>query len=202
MKGVFCLEGFWYGDHRDKTSVAPLLELLHRYSDMPFIHHRCATLDEFRYSLSRWKTKAFQRRYPILYISFHGEPGMVLIGDTRIDLPELGELLGNKCERTVIHFGCCSTLNYDKRLLQNFMERTRCLAVLGYKEDVEWLPSSAFEILLLDNLSRFPFDSKGMKDFGTEIFDMYGAHARRLDFRFVANEREHFPRRRKQVRAE
>lgn len=200
MKGVFCLEGFWYGDYKDRTSVAPLIEVLNRYSELPYIHHRCATLEEFKYALSRWKTKAIQRKYPILYISFHGEPNVIHIGNSRLDLPELAELLGDRCEGTVIHFGCCSTLDIDRRLLQKFMERTRCIAVLGYKEDVGWLPSASFEMLLLDTLSRYPFDSRGVADCEKEIYEEYSRQANRLAFRFVPNEREHFPRRRKLVR--
>ncbi len=41
MKGTFCLETFWYGDHRDKTSVFPVLDLVNRYEKMPFVHHKC-----------------------------------------------------------------------------------------------------------------------------------------------------------------
>lgn len=39
MNGIFCIEGFWYGDHRDKITVYPVLELINRIEGMPFIHH-------------------------------------------------------------------------------------------------------------------------------------------------------------------
>jgi hypothetical protein len=30
MNGIFCLEGFWYGDHRDRTTVYSVLDLMNK----------------------------------------------------------------------------------------------------------------------------------------------------------------------------
>jgi len=80
MNGIFCLEGFWYGDHRDKTTVYPVLELINRIKGIPWLHHRCGTIEEFEFSLKRWKTKVFHSKYKILYLAFHGEKGLIKIG--------------------------------------------------------------------------------------------------------------------------
>jgi len=64
MKGVFCIEGFWYGDHRDTTSVYPVLQLVRRYQNMPFLHHKCYTYEEFCFSIQRWKQRGFHKKYP------------------------------------------------------------------------------------------------------------------------------------------
>ena len=169
MKGVFCLEGFWYGDHRDTTSVCPVLDLVHRYQNMPFIHHRCATREEFVFSINRWKTRSFHRKYPLLYLAFHGDPGRILIGTEAVSLDELAELLGDHCRNVVIYFGSCATLKLDRRKLQSFMQRTRTLAVLGYKQAVDWLPSASFEIRLLSFLLVHPFDSVGIRRIYEEV---------------------------------
>jgi hypothetical protein len=84
MQGIFCLEGFWYGDHRDKTSVHPVLDLIHRFKKIPILHHRCGTKEEFSFSLQRWKTKDFHNKYKLLYLGFHGEKGLVEIGKDTI----------------------------------------------------------------------------------------------------------------------
>lgn len=164
---------------------------------MPFLHHRCATVEEFQFSISRWRNKTFHKKYPLLYLGFHGHPGLIQVGKQSITLNDLAHLLEDKCEGVVIHFGCCSTLDIDKRLLQSFMQKTRSVAVMGYKEEVPWLLSSSFEILLLESLSNHPFDSKGIKQIHKQVMEEYGNQARKLDFRFVPNERLHFPRRRK-----
>lgn len=196
-KGVFCLEGFWYGDHRDKTSVFPVLDLVNRYQKMPFIHHRCATIEEFEFSIKRWKTKGFHNKYPLLYLGFHGIPGHLIVGKEQITLDELAELLEDKCAGAVIYFGSCATLKIDERHLQRFMERTQSVAVLGYKEDVDWLCSASFEIRLLSYLLDHPFDSKGVQKIFESLENDCRAHIRELDFRMVPNKKLWFPRRRK-----
>ncbi|MBL7717993.1 MAG: hypothetical protein JNL72_04085 [Flavipsychrobacter sp.] len=197
MKGVFCLEGFWYGDHRDTTSVYPVLDLVRRYQDLPFVHHRCATVEEFVFSLERWKTKAFHRRYPLLYLAFHGEPGKILIGKESFSLDQLADLLGNKCSGVVIYFGSCATMKLDRRKLQAFMQRTETVALLGYKQEVDWLTSASFEIRLLSSLLLHPFDSRGIQKIDEDIKKNCRAQVKELDFCLVPNERVWFPRRRK-----
>jgi hypothetical protein len=195
-KGVFCLEGFWYGDHRDLISVTPVLELVGKHSNMPFVHHRCNTRAEFEYSISRWKKKSFCNKYPILYLGFHGEPGFIKVGREKVTLVDLGNIIGNTCSRSIIHFGSCSTLNLNKKRVQNFMDQTEVLAVMGYKRDVDWLPSASFEILLLDILQNNPFDSTGMKVFSRMVQSECKRQIAELDFRLMINENKHFVRKR------
>lgn len=194
MKGVFCLEGFWYGDHRDTTSVVPILEMVNRYLKMPYIYHRCATSEEFRYSLDRWKTKSFHKKYPILSLAFHGKKGQILIGKSSISLDELADILETKCEGVVIYFGSCDTMSIGKRKLQSFMEKTKTLAVLGYKQEVDWLKSAAFEIQLLGYFLEHPFDTQGIKKIQADINLMSKPYISELDFRMEINERVLFRR--------
>ncbi|MGN6246889.1 MAG: DUF6642 family protein [Ginsengibacter sp.] len=200
-KGVFCLEGFWYGDHRDLISVTPVLELVGKHSNMPFVHHRCNTKAEFEYSINRWKKKSFCKKYPILYLGFHGEPGFIKVGKEKVTLIDLGNLIANNCSRSIIHFGSCSTLNLSKRRIQNFMDKTEVMAVMGYKRDVEWLPSASFEILLLDLLQNTPFDSRGVKDFQRLVQSECRRQVSELDFRLMINENKHFVRTRSKTYA-
>ncbi|MES2431253.1 MAG: DUF6642 family protein [Bacteroidota bacterium] len=194
MKGVFCIEGFWYGDQRDKTSVYPVLDVVHRYEGMPFIHHRCATVKEFEYCMSRWKTKSFHEKYPLLYLSFHGEKGIIKIGKETVSIDELADLLEDKCNGVIIYFGACSTVDIDKRKLQSFMNKTGTLAVFGYRKDVDWLRSASFEILLLSYFLRYPFDSSGIKQMSEELYAEHKYLINQLDFRMELNEKFNFPR--------
>lgn len=196
MKGVFCIEGFWYGDHRDKTTVFPILDLANRYYNVPFIHHRCGTMEEFVFSIKRWQTKSFHKKYPLLYLAFHGEEGKIVIGKEEVTLEQLQEMIGEKCEGTVIYFGSCETLNIDRRRLISFMNKTKTLALLGYKKEVDWLVSASFDIMLLYHLQQHPFDSKGIEKIFDEILSGSKKQVRDLEFRMLSNERWHFPRRR------
>lgn len=196
VKGTFCLEGHWYGDHRDKTSVYPVLDLVHRFNNMPFIHHRCGTFEEFKYSINRWKTKSFHSKYPVLYLGFHGEPGLFKIQNEKITLEQLAEMLEDKCSGVVVYFGSCATLNIHETRIQNFLKRTCAIAAIGYRQDVEWMFSSAFEILLMEQLETQPFDTKGVSKIKETITKEYKSLCRKLDFRMIINKHQHFRRKR------
>jgi hypothetical protein len=196
MKGVFCLEGFWYGDHRDKTTIYPVLDLAHRHYQMPFVHHRCGTREEFIYSIRRWKTKSFHKKYPLLYLAFHGEAGKIKIGKDEITLEELAEMLEDKCEGVVIYFGSCETLHVNLRKLKNFLDKTKTLAILGYRQEVDWLISASFDILVLNYLQQHPYDTQGIAKIREELLKNCRSQVKQLDFRLVSNETWHFPRRR------
>ncbi|HMO63535.1 MAG TPA: hypothetical protein PKC39_15855 [Ferruginibacter sp.] len=196
MKGIFCIEGFWYGDHRDPTSVYPVLELIHRINGLPYIYHRCGTVEEFIFSIERWKTKAFHKKYPILYLAFHGDRGVIKVGKETITLEQLAGILGTKCEGVVIYFGSCATMNVNKRLLQRFLEQTRTLSILGFRQEVNWLRSASFDIQMLSYFLDNAFDSKGIEIIYNEIQANCKSLVRELDFRMEINEKIWFPRRR------
>jgi len=189
MKGIFCLEGFWIGDHRSKTTVVPVLELMHGYQGMPYVHHRCGSKDEFVFSIGRWKTKSFHKKYPFLFLAFHGEQGHIRIGSETVSIEELGVLLEDKCAGTVIYFGSCATMKWNKRFLQNFMERTQTLAVLGYKDYVEWLPSASFEIRLLSYFQEMVYTTDGIHQVKEQLVKDCRPLLNNLKFRFEINER-------------
>jgi hypothetical protein len=65
---------------------------------------------------------------------------------------------------------------------------------MGYKKEVDWLPSASFEILLLDMLQNNPFDSQGIKVFSKDIQTKYKRQVKDLNFRIEINERKHFVR--------
>ena len=74
------------------------------------------------------------------------------------------------------------------------MDQTEVLAVMGYKRDVDWLPSASFEILLLDLLQNNPFDSRGIKAFQRVVQTECKRQVTELDFRLLINENKHFVR--------
>lgn len=73
-RGVFCIETVWY-ESEDHTSMRPLLELLRDgYLRVPFVHRTAITKSEFTAYLMEWLTLE-AKRYPILYLGYHGEKG-------------------------------------------------------------------------------------------------------------------------------
>jgi hypothetical protein len=196
-KGIYCLEGLWDSDFKDKSTVLPILELLERSRICEHIHHSCATQDELEFFLKKWKQKSINRKFPILYLAFHGAPNNLLITTSkRYSLNQLGDILEGSCEGKVIFFASCETLNTDERKIQSLLKQTGAIAAVGYKQEVEWMLATAFEILVLDALQQDKFDSRGILKIENKIKTAYGKLHQRLFFRMVINKHLHFPRKR------
>lgn len=188
-KGIFCLEGDWDQDLRTTITTLPFLELLAQVNrpPIPSIRRDIGTTAEFEYYLKKWCQKRYAR-YPILYLGFHGDPGMLYLGGQRnsqIDLDWLEERLAGRCQGRVIHFGSCGTLATHGTRLNRFLSRTGAQAVCGYKVDVDWLLAAAFEIILLGIIQQFTLTRTGMKAVQRRVRMKASGLADDLAFRMV-----------------
>ena len=190
-KGIFCLEGQWEPDLRDRTSVKPALVLLESSNEPPvrYIHRDVGTVEEFEHYLRKWTQKRYSN-YPVLYLSFHGLKEGLLVGDHRrergwVGLDRLGELVQGRCQGRVIHFGSCETLSGRTSRLHSFLETTGAAAICGYRRDVEWMKSTAFEILLLSRMQVCPFTTAGMTALMKHLRKEVPGLVRNLRFKMV-----------------
>lgn len=195
-KGIYCIEGIWSSLAHDRVSVQPILELIEDSGTSKTIYKSCHTVEELAFLIKKWKTKAVQSKYPILYFAFHGETGCLLLGKQQIPLDDLGDMLEGKAHGKIFFFASCKTLDIDERKIKSFLVKTGAIAALGYKMDVDWMQATAFELLILDALRVDEFDTRGVKRIKEFIYDEYGNIARRQKFRMVINDRMKFPRKR------
>ena len=153
-RGIYCIETVWYGD-ADRTSVRPVLQLLEDLYKAPYIHRDAATKDELFHYLTKW-LNLDPKDYPILYLGFHGsDDGKIWLetADGRKDMVNyevLADHLDSSCINRLVHFGSCgSMMGVD---WVQFLEQTCASAVSGYREDVNFEDSAAFELLYLADL--------------------------------------------------
>ena len=159
-KGIFCIEGLWDPDLRVGSSVEPLLDLLNLNALISYIHMDAATHEEFEFYVKKWMQKRYDG-YPILYIASHGSQSGIKVGKDAYSVGALADLLAGKCANRIIVFSSCSTLRIAKRELRRFLEKTEALAVCGYRVDVDWLRSTAFELLLFSQIQKNEFSGRG-----------------------------------------
>ena len=159
-KGIFCIEGLWDPDLRVSSSVQPLLDLLNLNALISYIHMDAATHEEFEFYVKKWLQKRYNQ-YPILYIASHGSENGIKVGKNPYSIEALADLLAAKCANRIIMFSSCSTLRIGKRVLRDFLKRTEALAVCGYRVDVDWLRSTAFELLLFSQMQKNEFSGRG-----------------------------------------
>jgi hypothetical protein len=189
-KGIFCLEGEWTGDLRRRYSVEPLLALVDTHFaghlNVRHVWRDVATKDELRYYLERWRQRTF-KTHPILYLAFHGKPGQILLSDLRkrdskVSLTWIEELLAGRCRRRIVHFGACSTLDVHGNRLNAFLKKTGALAVSGYMQEVDWLRSAAFELLVLTAMQYGAQTVSGMRSIEKRLRADSAGLARELGF--------------------
>lgn len=178
--GILCLEGDWEEGLKRERSVVPVLQLIQGQWDVPFIHRTASTRDEFRNVVQEW-LKAKYSNYPILYLGFHGLPGILQIGNENIPIVDLYEFADRGTGR-LIHFGACETLNAPRALLNHFLKMTRFTAICGFKHEVDWLHTCALEILILDELSKREISARNMKVFKSAIKKVAGNLTKELGF--------------------
>jgi len=183
VNSIFCIEGLWDNDLRNKTSVQPILDLLERIEHIPYIHKDCATREEFEFYLKKWVQQKY-KHYTILYLAFHGDHNKIYLGADEYSLDEMAKMLADKCYNAIIIIASCSTLAIDKRHLKRFLLQTGAVAICGYKVDVDWMKSTAFELLLLSILQENEFSGRGIASIEKKTVQMAKMFDK-LEFRIV-----------------
>lgn len=150
-KQIACIESLV--DREERLSTQPMLEFIASVQSVRLSHLPCDTEEELVDGL---RTLAKLRSDGILYIALHGDPGAIHLADgTTLELEDLAELMGTRFAGWVIHFGSCSTMRASDKRLAAFCEATGAPFLLGYRKDVDWVESSALDMLLFQALQQY-----------------------------------------------
>jgi len=182
-KNVFCLEGSWDANFKLKSSIEPVLNLLDKCQIIKYIHKDCATRSEMEFYLNKWTHKQYDD-YPILYLAFHGEQNLIHLQNSKITLEDITEILADKCKGRILIFGSCSTLNIDKRYIKKLLRATRALAVCGYGTDIDWVKSTANDLLIIEALQNNEFSLRGIDSIVAKVSDI-AKRFKELEFRMI-----------------
>lgn len=179
-KKIFCLEGDWDKDLRDKSSISAALDFLHVNCRIDYIHKNCGTKEALKYYLSLWKQKRYHK-YNIAYLAFHGHPGQIQVGKEYVNLEELAEILEGACKDKIIHFGSCNTLDTDQKSIEDFLTKTGAMCICGFRSDIDFLESSVFDMLLIRKFQEY----KDVRIVDRELKKNYNRLIKQLNFRFL-----------------
>jgi len=134
--------------------VRPLLEVADAVGKIRFLHVPVLTRESFDAAVRMWRQRQYSE-YSIGYFALHGSPGRLLIGRQSVTLGELGEMLRGACRGRLLYFGSCETLGIPDEELAEFRRTTGARAIIGYTESIDWLESSAFDLLLLEAAAHY-----------------------------------------------
>lgn len=154
--GVYCLETVWFGGN-DKSTVRPMLEMLDNLWGVPFIHRDAVTREEFFHYLHAWCDNEDLRQYNMLYLGYHGEAGGIWLNNDegypaakKVALSTLMDELDGKCKNRLVHFSSCSTIDVESQDVKDFLDHTQASGISGYKSNVDWMQSMAFDALYVE----------------------------------------------------
>lgn len=177
--GIFCLEGEWDKDLRQRVSVEPILQLLEGLKIAKYIHRDVATREEFEYFIDKW-CQAPYRDYRVLDLAMHGGAGSINLGRDDLTLDELGAILGARRSDAIVYLGTCLTMVGDDADLKKFARLAGVKAVIGYSKVIDWVSSSSFEVVLLQQLVTHLQDDRRNDVIFRRITEEHGDYARNL----------------------
>jgi hypothetical protein len=180
-KHIFCIEGNWTHDLKDKASIRTALDFLEHNAEIKSIRKDCSAIEQFDDLIETSLQKRY-KQHSIIYLAFHGSPGSLHIGKRKkMDFDTIARLLDGRAEDKIIHFGSCSTLDIPVRQLKRFWKDTGALAVSGYTKDVDFIESSVLDILYFRKCQEYrkmPIIERDMKQY-------YGKLMRELGFKMI-----------------
>lgn len=176
-RNIYCLEGNWNKNPRSKQSIKPILDLLSTTHKVKYIYRKCNTKDDFFKYLLAFTQKRYAN-YPILYIAFHGRKNRILIGGEYVTLQDISNALAGKLEGKIVYFGSCSTMGTTQKNITDFIDSTGCSFILGYEISVDYIASTAFELLYFETLQRYT----SFRKIRIVIADRYATFVERLRF--------------------
>jgi len=179
-KNVFCVEGDWQKDLRDNSSVRAALTFLQQNLEVKFIYKQCGTRENLEYYLSLWKQRKYAP-YSIGYFAFHGQPESIQVGKEFVTLDELGDMLMDSCQDKILHFGSCKTLNTDEKTIKRFLETTGALCVCGFESEINFVESSAFDMILIEMFQQY----KDIRMLDKALSKNYRSFIKRLQFKLI-----------------
>ena len=183
-KKIFCLEGLWEEDLTKKSTILPILELLYLNNKIEYIYRDCATKEEFEFYLQKWPLEKY-KYFPILLLAFHGDKGIIDLGKHEYPIDRVSEILAGKCENAILFFASCKTLQIDKRKLKKVLNKIKALAICGYRNDVDWMKSSAFELLVLNEMQLNTLTVQGVDAIRRRIVQEYPKMVKEFQFTMV-----------------
>ena len=131
---IYALEGYW-PQTPSRGLLGSTLQEISRKHGITYIHKAPLTLQQLKTALLQWTFQEMDS-YDILCLSFHGDNGLIYIGNTRFYLEDIISIIGNSGRGRTIYFSSCYTLNIPQAKIRQFMKQTGLSRVIGFEDSV------------------------------------------------------------------
>lgn len=182
-KQIFCIEGDWHPDLREKDTIENALKFMETASGMKikYIHRHCSTHEELQNRIVEYNKRRYNK-FSIFYLAFHGVPNGLRLNNKQIlTLDELADMAENKLRNKILHLGSCETLNINRKDIKRFLNRTGALCISGFKKEVPFVSSTIFDVLYFEMCQYY----KQMNTIEKHMKNYYGKLMKELQFVMV-----------------
>ncbi len=159
---IHCFEGEWDQKHPE-LSVRPLIHVLEQSylaagSELTYSYKFCQTVKRLETELERLDGRKLnsQKQQHCLYFAFHGDGKGLYSSELtdQLSYEDIAKSLQQKASGSIIFFGSCGARRSSEATLQAFKDETGAKLVVGYASNVDWITSSAYEMLFFSELCR------------------------------------------------
>lgn len=182
-KHIYCVEGDWAPDFRNKISIKTALDFLDVNANVRNIHKYCSSSEQMNSLIKEFALQRYSR-YGILYFAYHGGKNCLHLGKRKkLYLEDLGEIIDGCAYKKIIHFGSCSTLNVDRWAIKRFMRKTGAIAVSGYSKDIPFIDSTLLDILFFEACQHY----QKMKPIEKYMKENHSGMMKNTGFKFICD---------------
>ena len=151
-KNIACLESLWTDDVENRLTLVPILEILNKKNGTRSVSLSCNTADELRFNFDLLRQV---KGYGILYLAFHGFRGGIYLPGLEVDLEAIAKLMGRSFRNWIVYFSSCRTMDVERVRILNFISLTGVRVVMGFRNTVTWVDSTALDLIVLDRLQHY-----------------------------------------------
>ncbi len=150
MNGILCIESIWFHDiSSQRETMAPLVEFIAKSNQVPHAYFTVGTVSELQLRLEKNRKAKFNT----LYLCGHGNVGKFFLEQEEVTLERLAEMMDGRYEGWNVHFGSCLIMKTGLPQLRRFKRKIGASRVSGYTKSVDWVESSAWDLLWLSHLA-------------------------------------------------
>ncbi len=163
FKSILVLESTWEKNSLKPISVWPLVEGFANAAELKAFHRNFSDTESFKYWISIFNNK--KNNYPspkLIYIAAHGTYNQVSSIGNNINRDTIFNTLKKAKNIEYVHFGSCLFGNNEN--LQTLLKTARHIRMAaGYNESVDWVDSTAFDLMLWQRISTREENVKNKK---------------------------------------
>ncbi|MBI4944985.1 MAG: hypothetical protein HY840_01135 [Bacteroidetes bacterium] len=163
FKSILVLESSWESDSLEPFSVWPLVNGFANASGIRAYHRNFDNTDSFCHWIKVFNNK--KNNYPmpkLLYIAAHGKDNQICATGNNINRETIFATLKKSKNIEYVHFGSCLFGNISN--LKSLLDKAKHIKMAaGYKEKVDWVDSTTFDLMLWQRISTRDEKDKNKK---------------------------------------